>query len=50
LLRVAVDKVAPRRLDEITQALEAALAARFGSDPIRLPFHAILFGATVPSA
>jgi len=49
LLRAAIDKVAPQRLDEITDALESVLITRFGTDPIKAPFHATLFTAAVTS-
>ncbi len=48
LLRAQIDKFAPDRLDEITGAVEAALAARFGDGPVDAPIHAILFTGVVP--
>ena len=48
MLRTHIDKLAPGRLDEITGAVEAALAARFGNGSIEAPIHAILFTAVVP--
>jgi ubiquinone/menaquinone biosynthesis C-methylase UbiE len=48
LLRAQIDKFAPGRLDEITDALEAAFAARFGNGPVKAPIHAILFTGIVP--
>lgn len=49
LVRAAIDAQMPDRLDEITQAATAAIAARFGSGPIQSPLHAILFTAARPS-
>jgi ubiquinone/menaquinone biosynthesis C-methylase UbiE len=46
LLRAQIDKLAPGRLGEITDAVAAAFAARFGDGPIEAPIHAILFTAT----
>jgi ubiquinone/menaquinone biosynthesis C-methylase UbiE len=48
LLRAQIDKFAPGRLDEITDAVEAAFAARFGDGPIDAPIHAILFTGVKP--
>jgi len=48
MLRTHIDKLAPGRLNEITGAVEAALAARFGNGSIEAPIHAILFTAVVP--
>jgi len=49
LVRAAIDAHMPDRLDEITDASTAAIAARFGSGPIESPMHAILFTAARPS-
>ena len=43
MLRAQIDKLSPGRLDEITNAVEAALAARFGNGAIKAPMHALLF-------
>jgi len=48
MLRVQIDKLAPGRLDEITGAVETALAARFGSGPIEAPIRALLVKAAKP--
>ena len=45
MLRAQIDKLAPGRLAEITGAVEAAFAARFGDGPVDAPIHAILFTA-----
>ena len=48
LVRAAIDALMPDRLDEITEAAAAAIAARFGSGPVDSPLHAILFAAVRP--
>jgi ubiquinone/menaquinone biosynthesis C-methylase UbiE len=48
MLRAQIDKLAPGRLDEITDAVEAAFATRFGNGPIEAPLHALLFKAVKP--
>src|SRR5262249_2563051 len=48
MLRAQIDKLAPGRLDEITGAVETALAARFGNGPIEAPIHALLVNAVKP--
>jgi SAM-dependent methyltransferase len=48
LLRAQIEKFAPDRLDEITDAVEAAIAARFGHGSIDAPIHAILFTGVGP--
>ena len=48
LVRAAIDAQMPDRLDEITEAAAAAIAARFGSGSIASPLHAILFTAARP--
>jgi ubiquinone/menaquinone biosynthesis C-methylase UbiE len=48
MLRAQIDKFAPGRLDEITGAVEAAFAARFGSGPVEAPINALLFTGAVP--
>src|SRR4051812_40737039 len=49
LVRAAIDAQMPDRLDEITEAATAAIAARFGSGSIESPLHAILFTTARPS-
>jgi SAM-dependent methyltransferase len=49
LLRVQIDKLAPDRLDEITDAVEAAFSTRFGTGPVDAPINAILFTGVRPS-
>lgn len=49
LVRAAIDAHMPDRLDEITEAATAAIAARFGSGSIESPLHALLFTAARPS-
>lgn len=49
LVRSAIDSQMPDRLDEITEATTAAIAARFGGGPFESPLHAILFTAARPS-
>jgi hypothetical protein len=44
-VRAAIDAQMPDRLDEITEAATAAIAARFGSKSIESPLRAILFTA-----
>jgi len=46
LVRAAIDAHMPGRLDEITEAATAAIAARFGNGSIESPLHAILFATT----
>jgi SAM-dependent methyltransferase len=48
LLRAQIAKFAPDRLDEITDAVAAAIAARFGHGLIDAPIHAILFTGVRP--
>jgi ubiquinone/menaquinone biosynthesis C-methylase UbiE len=48
MLRAQIDKLAPGRLEEITDAVEVALAARFGNGPVEAPLHAIVFSGVVP--
>ena len=48
MLRAQIDKLAPGRLDEITDAVEAAFTARFGNGPVEAPLHALLFTAIKP--
>ena len=48
LVRAAIDAHMPDRLDEITEAATAAIAARFGRESIESPLHAILFTAARP--
>jgi len=48
LIRAAIDAQMPDRVDEITDAASAAIAAQFGSGPIESPLHAILFRAARP--
>jgi len=48
MLRAQIDKLAPGRLDEITEAVEVALAARFGNGAVEAPLHAIVFSGVVP--
>lgn len=43
LLRSHIEASAPQRLDEITNAVTDAIAAKFGNGPIDTPLHAILF-------
>lgn len=45
MLRAQIDKLAPGRLDEITDAVEAAFTARFGNGPVKAPLNAVLFTA-----
>ena len=47
LLRAHIDKLAPGRLDAITDAVEAALSARYGTGAIVAPLQSILFTARV---
>jgi ubiquinone/menaquinone biosynthesis C-methylase UbiE len=48
LLRAHIETHAPDRLDEITDAVAAAIAACFGNGPIDAPLYAILFEANRP--
>jgi ubiquinone/menaquinone biosynthesis C-methylase UbiE len=48
MLRAQIDKLAPGRLDDITDAVEAAFAVRFGNGPVEAPLHAIVFTGVVP--
>jgi ubiquinone/menaquinone biosynthesis C-methylase UbiE len=48
MLRAQIDKLASGRLEEITDAVEVALAARFGNGPVEAPLHAIVFSGVVP--
>jgi SAM-dependent methyltransferase len=50
LQRMYIDRNAPERLDEITDAVTAAIESSFGSGPIDAPLRAILFTATRPAA
>src|ERR1700730_5589034 len=50
LLRAQIEKFAPDRLNEITDAVAAAIAARFGDGPIDAPIHAILFTGVRPAS
>jgi ubiquinone/menaquinone biosynthesis C-methylase UbiE len=43
LLRSHIEALAPERLDEITNLVTDAIAAKFGNGPIDAPLHAILF-------
>jgi ubiquinone/menaquinone biosynthesis C-methylase UbiE len=45
MLRAQIDKLAPGRLDEITDAVEATFTARFGDGPIEAQLHALVFTA-----
>ena len=45
LIRAAIDAQAPERLGEITDAATSAIAARFGSGPIKAPLRSLLFAA-----
>jgi hypothetical protein len=49
LLRAAIDKYAAGRLDELTDAVESAIAASFGRGPVDAPLRAILFTGTKPA-
>ncbi len=46
IMRAEIDKSAPGRLDEITDKVAAAFAARFGDGLVDAPINAILFMAT----
>jgi ubiquinone/menaquinone biosynthesis C-methylase UbiE len=48
MLRAQIDKLAPGRLDEITEAVEVAFAARFGNGAVEAPLRAIVFSGVVP--
>jgi SAM-dependent methyltransferase len=48
LLRAHIDTQAPGRLEQITDAAAAAIAARYGDGPIDLPRNAVLFTAIRP--
>jgi hypothetical protein len=45
ILRTHIEQYAPGRLEEITNAVTAALAEKFGAGPIDAPMQAILFTA-----
>jgi SAM-dependent methyltransferase len=49
LPRMAIEAQMPDRLDEITEAAAAAVAAKFGSGAIEAPLRAILFTASRPA-
>jgi SAM-dependent methyltransferase len=49
LIRAAIEAQAPGRLDEVTYATAAAIAARFGDGPIDSPLGAIVFSAVCPA-
>jgi ubiquinone/menaquinone biosynthesis C-methylase UbiE len=49
LLRAEIERYAPHRLDQITNATAAAIAARYGHGPIDAPLHAILFTGVRPT-
>ena len=46
LLRAQIDKYAPDRLDEFTDAAAAAIAGRFGNGVVEAPVRAIVFSGT----
>lgn len=46
LIRAYIEAHAPDRLEEITDAATAAIAARFGDGPIEAPLYAVLFGGS----
>jgi SAM-dependent methyltransferase len=48
LLRAHIDTHAPGRLEQITDAAAAAIAARYGDGPIDAPRNAVLFTAVRP--
>jgi hypothetical protein len=48
VLRSHIESHAPGRLEEITEAVAAALAEKFGKGPIDAPMQAILFTAVRP--
>ena len=48
LLRAHIDTHAPGRLEQITDAVAAAIAAMFGDGPIDAPRNAVLFTAMRP--
>jgi hypothetical protein len=50
VLRSHIEAHAPDRLEEITEAVVAALAEKFGTGPIDAPMQAILFTAVRPIA
>jgi hypothetical protein len=50
VLRSHIEAHAPDRLEEITEAVAAALAEKFGTGPIDAPMQAILFTAVRPIA
>jgi hypothetical protein len=49
VLRSHIESHAPGRLEEITEAVAAALAEKFGTGPIDAPMQAILFTAARPT-
>ena len=50
VLRSHIESHAPDRLEELTEAVAAALAEKFGTGPINAPMQAILFTAVRPTA
>jgi SAM-dependent methyltransferase len=50
MVRAAIEAQMPDRLNEITDAATAAIAAHFGSGPIESPLRALLFTAARPRA
>lgn len=50
VLRSHIESHAPGRLEEITGAVAAALAEKFGTGPIDAPMQAILFTSVRPIA
>ena len=50
VLRSHIESHAPDRFEEITGAVAAALAEKFGTGPIDAPMQAILFTAARPTA
>lgn len=49
IVRAAIEAQMPGRLDEITEAVATAIAARFSSGPIQSPLSALLFRAVRPA-
>jgi SAM-dependent methyltransferase len=50
VLRSHIESHAPGRLEEVTEAVAAALVSRFGTGPIDAPMQAILFTSVRPIA
>jgi len=50
VLRSHIESHAQDRLEEITEAVAAALAEKFGMGPIDAPMQAILFTSVRPTA